>query len=249
MADFTIQLAGIPIGITPLYPEIRKVFTDYLTDEPPLFSVAASEEDLEAERAYAERTWAEARSMPWTKLHLETAFLLRVIASRMPAYDTILMHGSAVAADGRAYLFTAPSGVGKTTHTRLWLELVPGSYVLNGDKPFLKVLPDGKVLAYGVPWRGKEKLGRNESLPLEAICLLERSETNRITPVTAKDAMDSLIRQTNMPMEPSAMLKTLQLLDRISGSIRLFRLGCNMDPEAALVSSEAMIPNKWKEKQ
>ena len=61
--------------------------------------------------------------------------------------------------------------------------------------------------------------------------------------------MDSLIRQTNMPMEPSAMMKTLQLLDRISGSIRLFRLGCNMDPEAALVSSEAMIPNKWKEKQ
>ena len=54
--------------------------------------------------------------------------------------------------------------------------------------------------------------------------------------------MDSLIRQTNMPMEPSAMMKTLQLLDRISESIRLFRLGCNMDPEAAGISSRSIIP-------
>ena len=244
MGDFTISVAAIPVRIMPLHPDIRRYFSEYLCDEAPRFSVAVTEEDLETERVYAERTWSGERALdrPWAKPTLEVASLLRKIAARMPEYDTILMHGSAVAAGGRAYLFTAPSGTGKTTHSRLWLEQIPGSYILNGDKPFLKVLPDGSVLACGVPWRGKERLGRSGMLPLEAICLLERAEVNRIVPLEPKEAMDGLLRQTNLPDEPAAVLKTLQLLDRISRGVRLFRLGCNMDPEAARVSSEAMIP-------
>ena len=239
MAGFTVSLAGIPIGIKPLCPEIRSFFADYLCEEEPLFSFATREEDLERERIYADRTWGE--KLPWPKRYLETVFLLRTIADRMPEHGTILFHGSVLGLDGRAYLFAAPSGTGKTTHTRLWLEQNPEAYVLNGDKPFLKLLPGGGVLACGGPWKGKEKLGRNESLPLEAICLLERSATNHITVLEPKEAVDSLIRQTNMPKDPVGKIRTLQLLDRISSEVRLYRLGCNMNPEAARVSMSAMI--------
>ena len=29
-------------------------------------------------------------------------------------------------------------GVGKTTHTKLWLDNIPGSFVVNGDKPLIR---------------------------------------------------------------------------------------------------------------
>lgn len=246
MEGFTISLAETPIRIIPLCPEIRTFFTDYLCEDTPLFTVATTEQDLEKERVYADRTWKgkEAMVTPWPKRYLETIFLLRTISSRMPEYDTVLFHGSVIAADGRAYLFTAPSGTGKTTHTQLWLKQCPGAYVLNGDKPFLKVLPDGGVMAFGVPWKGKEKLGCNEKLPLEAICLLDRSPENHITAISPKEAIDGLVRQTNMPEDPVGKVKTLQVLDRISKGVRLFRLGCNMEPEAAQVSMKAMIPDR-----
>lgn len=145
--------------------------------------------------------------------------------------------------DGKAYLFTAPSGTGKTTHTMLWLKQLPQAYVLNGDKPFLKVKPDGKILACGVPWRGKEKYGRNEILPLAAICILERSPDNHIQEITPEEASDTLIRQIHLPQGPLNRLKTIQMLDRISREVKLYKLGCNMEPEAAQVSIRAMIPD------
>ena len=244
MADFTISLAGIPIGISLFHPDIQWFFSDYLSNETPLFSVGVTEKDIAYERICAERDNAgeDGEKLIFPDRNLEVISILRSIASRLPEYDTVLFHGSAIAVDGRAYIFAAPSGTGKTTHTRLWLEQIPGSHILNGDKPFLKVQPDGSVLACGVPWRGKEDLGCSEILPLEAICLLERSQTNRIMPLEPKDAISGLLRQTNMPEEPLGKIRTLQLLDQICRSVRLFHLGCNMEPEAARVSMAAMIP-------
>ena len=243
MADFTISLAGIPVGITLGHPESRWFFEEYISGETPAFCVAATEQDLNYEREYVDdiNRGDAGEAIVFSDQTLEVNAILRRIASRLPEYDTVLFHGSAVASGGRAYVFAARSGVGKTTHTRLWLEQNPEAYVLNGDKPFLKLLPGGGVLACGGPWKGKEKLGRNESLPLEAICLLERSATNHITVLEPKEAVDSLIRQTNMPKDPVGKIRTLQLLDRISSEVRLYRLGCNMNPEAARVSMSAMI--------
>lgn len=241
---FTVSLAGIPIHVTPLCPEIYNFFSGFISEEAPVFSIATTEKDLEKERIFADRTYKGTRTpgTPWPKRYLETIFLLRAIAAKIYAYDVLLFHGSAVAFEEKAYLFAAPSGTGKTTHMQLWLDQLPGAYVLNGDKPFLRLLPDGQVLACGGPWKGKEKLGGNIILPLEAVCLLERSEENWITPVLPQEAMDRMLRQTHLPEEPVAMIRTLQLLDRITGKVRLFRLGCNMEPEAAQTSIRAMIP-------
>lgn len=249
MSGFTILLAGIPLLITPLNEEVQTYFTDYLSNESPLFSVSANRENLEFERNQNKRLYgADNPSISAFPDHyLESLALLRLITRQLLDYQVMLFHGAVVANNGKAYLFTAPSGTGKTTHMRLWLKQLPDAYVLNGDKPFLKVETDGAIKACGGPWRGKEELGCNEILPLEAICILERSSENHISPISPKDAIDTLVRQSSIPDGGEAMVKVFRLLDMISWNVRLFRLGCNMDPEAARVSIRAMVPERTEE--
>ena len=242
MDTFTVSLAEIPIGICPLHPEMRRIFSAYCTDEAPLFAVATQQADIDYERMMADRKNADEPIVPeWNELQLEKQALLRRIANRIPACGAVLFHGTAVAVDGKAYLFTAPSGTGKTTHVRLWLDRIPQAYVLNGDKPFLRAEEDGRIRICGTPWRGKEQFGRNEILPLEAICLLERDRVNRICEISPKEALPTLLNQTHHPENNAMLLPTVELLNRICRGVRLFRLRCNMEPEAAEVSSRAML--------
>lgn len=243
MASFTISLAGIPIGVSPCHPTIVDSFKDYLGDETPLFSVSVSSSDIEYERLQSGKRCEEDGfpTYSFSERSMEALAVLRKIANRIIDYNILLFHSSVIAVDGKAYIFTAPSHTGKTTHTCLWLEQLPQAYVLNGDKPFLKIETDGRVLACGTPWQGKEHYGVNETLPLEAICLLERDETNHIERVSVKDALNSLILQTHLPYDPMVKVKALQLIGHVAQSVRLYRLGCNMDPEAARVSIDAML--------
>ena len=243
MADFTISLAGVPIRISSLHDTTRDFCSDYLCNAEPQLSIEISPADIARERIQSARQ-RERDGLPpreTSEQYLEILALLRRIANRIVDENVVLFHGSAVAVDGKAYLFTAPSGTGKTTHTRLWLEQLPQAHVLNGDKPFLRLDPNGTASACGTPWRGKERYGCNEILPLAAICLLKRSEENHIAPITSRDALDALMRQTHIPNDATAMLKAIQLIGKIGEGVRLYRLDCNMEPEAARVSIGAMI--------
>lgn len=113
--------------------------------------------------------------------YLETLAVYRKIARKLLEFDTLLFHGSVVAVDGTGYLFTAKSGTGKSTHTRLWRQLFGSRAVMaNDDKPLLKITDNG-VIAYGTPWNGKHRLGSNISIPLRAICILGRGRDKPYT--------------------------------------------------------------------
>ena len=249
MTGFTISLAGIPIGVSAIYPSTRDFCADYLCDETPRVSVTITAEDIADEHSFSARQ-REAEKLPprrFSAAYLETLALLRKISNCVLDENVVLFHGAAVAVNGRAYLFTAPSGTGKTTHVRLWLEQLSGTHIINGDKPFLLVeqaTSSPVVYVCGTPWQGKESYGVNEILPLEAICLLERSSDNHIEPISFADALDTLLRQTHIPDGPASMLKALKIVERIGQSVRLYRLGCNMEPEAARVSIGAMIGDR-----
>ena len=242
MDTFCVRMAELPIGVAPLFPATRNFFRGYLTEEAPLFTVGVTQADLEDERERsALQDRAEGRPVRrYGDLYLETLALLRAIADRLLAYDTLLVHGAAVAAEGRAYLFTAPSGTGKTTHARLWLSQFPDAYILNGDKPFLRV-QGNEVLVCGNPWRGKEHYGCNECLPLGGVCLLSRSPENRITRIPFRAALGTLLKQTHIPDGETALLEVLGLLGRGGERTRFFRLECNQAPEAARVSAAALL--------
>ncbi len=237
MTEFTLSLAGVPLRVRALWPQTEKYCRDYLSSEEPRETVTLTQALLDAEREIAARENPQlaAASDAW----LEPVALHRQVAGVLLQYGALVFHGSALAADGKAYLFTAPSGTGKTTHSRLWLSEVPGAYILNGDKPLLLVR-DGRVFVCGTPWRGKERYGVNETLPLAAICQLERARTNRIERISLHDALPVLIQQTHRPPDEAGLLRTLELLGQIGQGVRLYRLGCNMEPEAARVSWAGM---------
>ena len=171
---------------------------------------------------------------------LESTAVQRKIAEGLYAYDTLLFHGSVIAVDGEAYLFTAKSGTGKSTHTRLWRKLFGDRAVMiNDDKPFLRVTEEG-VTVYGSPWNGKHGLGNNICAPLKAICILERGEQNAIRSIPANEAVSMLLQQSNRPRQAKWLPKYMELLDKLSGNLAFYRLSCTIDPQAAAVAYEAM---------
>ena len=240
MATFTISLAGVSIGVSAIYPATEHFCREYITSAPPQISVMLDRVDIDGERARSARQDA-LQGIPvraFSDAYLETLALYRKIAARLLDFNSLVMHGTAVAIDDRAFLFTAPSGTGKTTHAGFWLDRIPGASVLNGDKPLLKITEE-EILLCGTPWQGKENLGYNRIVPLAAICILERDRQNHIERISFADALDTLVRQIHKPETPGAVRKILLLLNRFQ-KVRIYRMGCNMDPSAAEMSYAAM---------
>lgn len=235
MTDFCLRLAGRVIAVSAQYPSTRAFCADYLSDGPVDFEVSVLPADLLSEREMSARIdEAEGRPVhPFSDAYLEKLAVYRKIAERLPAYDTVLFHGSAIAVDSQCYLFTAKSGTGKSTHARLWREKFgPRAVMVNDDKPLLR-FSNGEVLVCGTPWNGKHRLSANIAVPLKALCLLERAAENRVEPVSFRDALPLLVQQAYRPSDPAAVKKTLELIYRMGSTIPLFRLQCNMDPSAA----------------
>ena len=242
MTEFTVKLAEIPVRILAIHPEMQQFLQDYLSGETPAFSIEIEQQDIEREKAMSAQSRA-AEGLPairFREAYLETLAIYRKLAEELVEHEVLLFHGSVVAVDGVAYLFTAKSGTGKSTHTRLWREVFgERAVMINDDKPLLRVSEDG-VRAYGTPWNGKHHLGSNLSAPLKALCILERDSCNHVEAVSAEEAFLTLLQQCYRPESGEKMEKTLALLERMSRRVKLYRLGCNMDPEAALVSYQGM---------
>ena len=242
MTFFTISLMGAKIAVSALHPTTRGFCAGYLSDGAPDFSVTLTPEDIAFERVKAAREDEIEGNPPreYSDAYLETLALLRKVTEALFDYDTLLFHGSVIAVDGKAYLFTAKSGTGKSTHTRLWREyLGDRATMVNDDKPFLKITENG-VLACGSPWMGKHGLGSNIQVPLKAICILERGEENHIRRIHPKDAVYMLLQQSSRPMDAKKLPKYLDLVDALSKQVEFYRLQCNMDPEAAKIAFEVM---------
>ncbi|MBQ7433599.1 MAG: hypothetical protein IJV50_09130 [Lachnospiraceae bacterium] len=245
-----MTLAGQVIQISALYPTTKEFCKDYLVEDgteqladlTPAITIIITPEDIQYEQEKSARE-DEVEGIPvrhFSEPYLETLAVYRKIAEQMPFYDTILFHGSAIAVDGEAYLFTAKSGTGKSTHTRFWRDYFGERAVMvNDDKPLIRITQDG-VTVYGTPWNGKHRLGSHISAPLKAICLLERDKENHIEVATAKELYPRLLQQTYRPGNPAAMMQTLQLMDELTGQVGLYRLGCNLSPEAAKVAYEGI---------
>ena len=130
MAQFCVEIAGSVAAVTSLFESTPHHFRSYLTDREPDFSIEIIDADLRFEQADADAEAAEEgfRRRVFPDPFLERAAIQRKFAAHLLKKNVLLVHGSTVAVDGNAYLFTARSGTGKSTHTRLWREVF-------GDRP------------------------------------------------------------------------------------------------------------------
>jgi len=273
MESFTIRLAGQLFTICPVCDYIREYCKDYIvadvtgqsgiadgdteytssgvgditTESVTRIRITQSDIDFEREKSAREDIKEGIPIRQFSDAYLETLAVYRKIADHLLSCDTLLFHGSVIAVDGIGYLFTAKSGTGKSTHTRLWREYFgERAVMINDDKPLLHITDSG-VTAYGTPWDGKHRLSTNIAVPLKGICILTRDTINHIEPAGPRAVYPLIVQQTNRSLSADGMKQTLSLIDRMLNVVPVYRLGVNMDIEAARVAYEGM--NRLKKQE
>lgn len=161
-----------------------------------------------------------------------------VFARKLLEFGGFQLHASAVVLDGRAYLFSAPGGVGKSTHTEKWCRLFGAEY-LNDDKPVLRAMEDG-WMAWGTPWSGKHDLSSPRGAKLGGIAWLQRGEENTIERLEPEDAVPLIMSQCLHRLNAAQMDTQLKLLDRLLREVPIWRLTCRNEDGAAVLSWENM---------
>ena len=227
-----VKLAGIPVCFENRYPDLEILCRGYETDEPAKITLSVTQAEIEQERS--------GQIYEFTDGYLETVCLYRKLALEILQHGVFIMHASIIDVDGEGYGFLAHSGTGKTTQTRLWLEHFGSrARVINGDKPLIRVMPDGTFVAYGTPWCGKEGMGCNASVLLKALFLLERATVPTCEPADQEYSIDRLFHQLLMPKKPEQMMQLLDMVDKLVESVPCYRLRCDMTETSVLAAYEA----------
>ena len=229
-----IRMAELNIEIQNRYPYLENLCKDYVADfkKADIF-VTVSETDI------ANEIIKSTLPTPPTPGYAEAIAAFRAIAMELPRFDAFVFHAAVIGYKGKGYAFSAPSGTGKTTHARLWLQAFDGAEVVNGDKPILRFM-NGELMAFGTPWCGKEKMQKNKSVPLTALGFIERSRTNSVKPLDHAETLLRLYSQILMPKKRDDAMHFLDLLDRMVQTIPAYIVACNMQTDAALVAYRGM---------
>lgn len=227
------SFADIPVSISHEHAYLAKQCKDYSSEQEPLFNLNITEQDIACERARAEHPNAP-------DPYLESLACYRKFCERAVFERVLLFHCSAIAVDGIAYLFAAPSGTGKSTHTALWRRIFGDRAVMiNDDKPLLR-LSQQEVVVYGTPWDGKHHLSNPISAKVGGICLLSRAKENSITRISPNDALVRLLGQTFRPDSVEGTAQMLQLVIDLANRVPLWSLGCNISEDAAWLAYRSM---------
>lgn len=164
----------------------------------------------------------------------------KAFADGLLDYNGLVLHSSAIAYENNAYLFSADSGTGKSTHTNLWKQCFNGAEVINDDKPALRYI-DGKFYAYGTPFSGSTPINKNVRIPLKAICFLERGETNSIEQITNNAEIIKLfLPQTLRHVSKDKANKLFDIMDTLIKNVPFYRLTCLPNEDAARLAYEIM---------
>lgn len=229
IADLNIDIKNKEMYTTALckdyYSENQEVAAD--------ITAVANPEEFENDRKYVPDA---------SNAYLESLSIYRSISNQMLDYKGFLFHASVIERNGVAFAFSAASGTGKTTHSRLWLECFPDARIINGDKPLVRI-KDEKVYIYGTPWCGKERYNINAKAPLAAICFIERAEKNSIKEISKTEAVRRIFPQILVPTDANQVNKLFDLVGEVIDKTPVYLLSCNMDLEAARVAYEGMTNN------
>lgn len=228
----TYSFAGIPVSAEYSHDYCRKYFEGYEADSAPCLHVCVTRSDIDYERSISEEDG-------FSDGYLESLAFLRKLSCDFAPMDILLFHASAIELDGKAYLYTAVSGTGKSTHSALCKEVFGDRLrYINDDKPFLR-LENGRWMVYGSPWNGKHRLGSNISAPLGGIAILKRGSENSIRRVDSGYALPTLLSQSYRPNNPIVMQRVLDLVINLSKT-PLYELYCNISQDAARLSLGVM---------
>ena len=239
LLHFTISLAGLNIKVNTLSPGTYGYCINYISDLNPDIDVEITESDVLREIKDGRFKPDEAN-----KQYLETIAVYRKIVENVIDYNIILMHGAVICVDNNAIMFSAPSGSGKTTHIKKWIQNAEDAYVINGDKPLIKIT-EREAIACGTPWCGKERMGTNTMVPLKSIVFMERSKINKIERITFAQAYPLLLQQLFYHDSSEKMHKSLNLVAKLDTMIEFYKFYFNNFKEDCFdIAYNALIKNQ-----
>ena len=223
MHKLDIVLSALKVNIEHKYDYMTEFCKDYVAQFDAADIIAKADDTaITKEKAMVPGAPVEA---------CESLCIYRAIAEKLPQFNRFVFHGAAIEYQNFAYLFTAPSGTGKTTHINLWHKYLGNEVkIINGDKPIISI--DDDITVYGTPWAGKEGYQRNAKAPLKAICILKQSKTNGIVRIEHSDAINHLMRQVYMPHNAISLSSTLALLGKMIEKTPVYELSCDISKEA-----------------
>ena len=228
------KIAGCIVDYNPKYDLLKKQIEPYCYqgNEPTTFKLIMSEQfchDKQKENPHL------------TLAQCEYIFAGSQFYRILLKHGAFMLHASAVEVYGKAYLFSASSGTGKSTHTKLWQEYfgLDRALIINDDKPVLKI-EDGICVTYGTPFSGKSDKNLNRRVPVQGICMLERGKENKIWLISAKEALSLIMQQTILPHDELLVNNLLTMLDQVLKQVPIYRMQCNISTEAAIMAYEKM---------
>lgn len=235
-------IAGLKVEMNARYDMLKSRAEKYLADfsgEPDIF-IEMPDEKYELMRKTSPNLNDAQREYIYTSA---------VFYNNLIDFDGFLLHSSAISYDGKAYLFSADCGTGKSTHTRLWCEYLGDAVKkINDDKPAVRLI-DGVFCAIGTPWSGKTAENENVTVPVGGVVLLERGKVNKIESADKVKAVMSLLRQTFFPPKRENTDKMTSLMDKFIRAIPVWRLECDMSEDAVKTSFEALTGQRYEGKK
>ncbi|MBR5321941.1 MAG: hypothetical protein IKU48_00140 [Clostridia bacterium] len=230
------KIADIFVEMTPCHDRLKKNAEKYLytgNDVPEnVMKVEISDEILKMKNE--EHSYLSAEDC-------EYIFFGACFAVRILKYNGFVLHSSAISYNGNAYLFSANSGTGKSTHTGFWQDVFGKENVtfINDDKPAIREI-NGVFYASGSPFSGKSDLSNNIIVPLKAVCFIHRSEQNEIKRLTPSEAMGLLFEQILRPSRSQSIDLLFEVLDSFFSKVPVYSLGVTYSPDSAKFAYEAL---------
>lgn len=221
------EFAGCVVSYEPLYGLLRRRMETYRSDTEgqPDITLDGTKEDYEKLR----------KQYPHLSIEeCEYSCAGADFYMKLLKHQGFMIHASAVEKEGKAYLFSAPSGTGKSTHAQLWRQTFKGEpiRIINDDKPAV-CLQNGVFYACGTPFSGKTDKNENRKAPIQGLCMLHRGKTNKIQKITSGEALPLILPQTLFYGDEEETNLLLSFLDRFLQSVPVYKMECTMEEEAA----------------
>jgi hypothetical protein len=212
----------------------------YREDRQYVRYIGSVEDDWEKAYARAEESRIQVKVNEKVR-HIGVKTVLNAIGAEhlLAEAGSVLFHCSYLDRNGKALLFTAPSGTGKSTQAELW-QKYRGTEIVNGDRAAVSVR-NGALLAEGIPFCGSSVYCKNASLPIGAVIYLSQAPETTIRRLRGREAFSRLWEGISVnTWYKQDLIRAADIVEKLAVEIPVYHLACRPDESAVIALEDAL---------